>query len=459
MKNNSRGRVDEANTTYAVPPYQNTAASTGALGNTYFGGSSGGGSSGGQGQNVNYDRVYEVYRWWVDNTGGNPSRLREHPYNMGPAEWALLDQIVQQNGTNFQPAFDYRAAQKGGAGGQALSQWAPSNVGLGGWSGSPVTGAQNPSLLAGGAGLLGGVGGAGMIPGVGNTLGGVAGQLAGYQEQALQDYQNIQGQFQGFAGSGGYSDEDLSNIRARAVSPIRSIYSGARRDVDRQRSLQGGYSPNRTASLAKMAREESYTTADASTNVESAIAQMVNEGKRFGLSGMAGLYGSTPGLASTFGNQALGVGQQALGFGNLGLGQGGLNLGVGDQFLTSQGQFNQAGQNQVSNQVAAENQPGWWDTWGKSALTGAAMILPFLSDKDSKEDIKPVKFKILPKLASLPISTWKYKGDTKTHIGPMAQDFFAAFGGADDKTIDPVDVAGVTLGALKELAEAHNATN
>jgi hypothetical protein len=112
-----------------------------------------------------------------------------------------------------------------------------------------------------------------------------------------------------FAETGGYSPEDIQNIRARAVSPIRSVYSSAKREIDRQRSLQGGYSPNRTAALAKMAREQGYVTSDASTNVESAIAQMINEGKRFGLSGGASLYGTTPGLASTFGSQAL-QGQQ-----------------------------------------------------------------------------------------------------------------------------------------------------
>ncbi len=139
----------------------------------------------------------------------------------------------------------------------------------------------------------GGSGTSGMSP-----RGGVAGQ-------ALQDYGGIQGRFGEFADTGGYSPEDISSIRARAVSPIRSIYSGARRDIDRQQALQGGYSPNRTASLAKMAREQSSTTADAATNAEAAIAQMVNQGRRFGVSGMSGMYGTTPGLANMFGNQAL----------------------------------------------------------------------------------------------------------------------------------------------------------
>ncbi|MBA3766373.1 MAG: hypothetical protein H0W99_05175, partial [Acidobacteria bacterium] len=38
------------------------------------------------------------------------------------------------------------------------------------------------------------------------------------------------------------------------------------------------------------------------------------------------------------------------------------------------------------------------------------------------------------------------------HIGPMAQDFRAAFGlGADDKTLNTVDASGVTMAAVQEL--------
>ena len=55
---------------------------------------------------------------------------------------------------------------------------------------------------------------------------------------------------------------------------------------------------------------------------------------------------------------------------------------------------------------------------------------------------------------SLPISTWHYKGDATSvqHLGPMAQDFAAAFGlGQDDRHIAPLDVAGVSLAAIQAL--------
>jgi len=61
---------------------------------------------------------------------------------------------------------------------------------------------------------------------------------------------------------------------------------------------------------------------------------------------------------------------------------------------------------------------------------------------------------ILERLASLPISTWNYKtqADSVRHLGPMAQDFRAAFGlGEDEKHISNVDSEGVALAAIQAL--------
>jgi hypothetical protein len=61
---------------------------------------------------------------------------------------------------------------------------------------------------------------------------------------------------------------------------------------------------------------------------------------------------------------------------------------------------------------------------------------------------------VLEKLADLPISTWNYRGDDPSvrHMGPMAQDFFAAFGlGEDDRTINMLDANGVVMVALQAL--------
>lgn len=76
------------------------------------------------------------------------------------------------------------------------------------------------------------------------------------------------------------------------------------------------------------------------------------------------------------------------------------------------------------------------------------------SDRASKENFQPVDpASVLEKVAALPISEWNYKDDPASrHVGPMAQDFHAAFGvGPDDKHIATVDADGVALAAIQGL--------
>ncbi len=65
---------------------------------------------------------------------------------------------------------------------------------------------------------------------------------------------------------------------------------------------------------------------------------------------------------------------------------------------------------------------------------------------------------VLAKLAALPISRWSYKTEHGVrHVGPMAQDFYAAFKvGEDDRHITSIDEDGVALAAIKAL-HAENA--
>ena len=61
---------------------------------------------------------------------------------------------------------------------------------------------------------------------------------------------------------------------------------------------------------------------------------------------------------------------------------------------------------------------------------------------------------LLEKLRAVPVQTWNYKSQDATirHMGPMAQDFRAAFGlGEDDKHISTVDADGVALAGVQAL--------
>jgi hypothetical protein len=87
---------------------------------------------------------------------------------------------------------------------------------------------------------------------------------------------------------------------------------------------------------------------------------------------------------------------------------------------------------------------------------GNFTITPLLpSDRNLKENISPIKEReILALLAAIPVSKWNYKNQDPSihHIGPMAQDFHAAFGvGESDRFINMVDANGVALAAIKGL--------
>ena len=78
-----------------------------------------------------------------------------------------------------------------------------------------------------------------------------------------------------------------------------------------------------------------------------------------------------------------------------------------------------------------------------------------ISDRNAKENFEPVNARgVLDKVAALPVSIWNYKSQTNgvRHIGPMAQDFKAAFSvGESDTGITTVDADGVALAAIQGL--------
>ncbi len=76
------------------------------------------------------------------------------------------------------------------------------------------------------------------------------------------------------------------------------------------------------------------------------------------------------------------------------------------------------------------------------------------SDRNLKENFTALNpSEVLESVAAMPISKWNFKDDAATtHMGPMAQDFYAAFNlGTDDKHIATVDADGVALAAIQGL--------
>ena len=77
------------------------------------------------------------------------------------------------------------------------------------------------------------------------------------------------------------------------------------------------------------------------------------------------------------------------------------------------------------------------------------------SDRNAKTDIRPVDpLRMLERVLELPLSQWRFREEAAgtRHVGPMAQDFHAAFGlGAHDTAIATVDADGVALSAIQGL--------
>jgi hypothetical protein len=101
---------------------------------------------------------------------------------------------------------------------------------------------------------------------------------------------------------------------------------------------------------------------------------------------------------------------------------------------------------------------GMWTN--KAKTTGCQIIAGggswiCTSSRDEKTDFTDLDPRtMLERVLDLPITQWRYRGEASgvRHVGPMAQDFHAAFGlGPDDQSIGVLDASGVALAAIQGL--------
>ncbi|MFI6287754.1 tail fiber domain-containing protein [Streptomyces sp. NPDC051018] len=98
----------------------------------------------------------------------------------------------------------------------------------------------------------------------------------------------------------------------------------------------------------------------------------------------------------------------------------------------------------------------WLIRRAASRMTGAVWSpVASTAEQGQVQSCEPVNgFKLLDEVLKLPVSTWRYTADPPEvrHLGPMAQDWWAAFGvGVDDKTICCTDANGVSIVAIQAL--------
>jgi hypothetical protein len=93
------------------------------------------------------------------------------------------------------------------------------------------------------------------------------------------------------------------------------------------------------------------------------------------------------------------------------------------------------------------------DSNGDAFLAG---VLSENSDREAKTGIEQVdKQSILDKVVAMTINEWSYKETPNSrHIGPMAQDFYAAFQTGDsNRRLATLDVGGVAIASVQALNE------
>jgi hypothetical protein len=188
--------------------------------------------------------------------------------------------------------------------------------------------------------------------------------------------------------------------------------------------------------------------------------------------GYLSLYGNTIGSNNTaIGSNAMGlntngssntaVGQRAL----YNIVSGNSNTAIGFGADVSSGTLVNATAIGANAVVNASNKVRIGDN--KVTKIEGKVAFTFTSDRNLKENFVPVDGpQVVEKIRKLELTSWNYiDQDSKQfrHYGPMAQDFYAAFGKdsvgeiGTPTTINSGDMAGIMMSAVKELANRNAA--
>lgn len=381
---------------------------------------------------------YNVAAGYVSYVGGgdlNWAMTQNATIGGGYSNTITGGQLVANNtigGGVFNFNSGFAATIAGGHGNQAAGEWA--SMGGGGFN----TAAARSATVSGGeynvaSGLRSTVGGGSynLAAGYGTTIGG-----GGYNGTSTFSGNKAYGTASTIGGGYGNvtsGDAGYGTIAGGQVNQITAT-AGANLNIA---TIGGGYNNKISQGGA--------TIAGGNSNTASAFDSTIGGGINNTVSGNAA---TVPGGAS---NQALGyasfaAGQQAIADAN------GCFV-FNDNTNATRSCFG-------PNRFIARASGGVWfftssdDSAGVSVAAGSGSWSS-ISDRNVKANFETVDTRALvEKLAQIPISTWNYKTQDSSirHIGPMAQDFAAAFGvGEDDKHITTVDADGVSLAAIQGL--------
>jgi hypothetical protein len=219
-----------------------------------------------------------------------------------------------------------------------------------------------------------------------------------------------------------------------------------------------------------------YASTTAGGHENSAAGQYATVGGGYSNSG--GTFSSTIGggwdnTAGTYGTVGGGQGNQASGswstvpggFGNVASGTASFaagqsaNASHSGSFVWADNSAGALASNNV-NQLTMRAANGYRLYTNSAATAGVQLAASggswlSVSDRNLKHEFRKIDPRtVLRKLAAMDISEWSYKSQAPSirHIGPVAQDFHAAFGlGEDQRYIGTIDADGVMMSAIQGL--------
>jgi hypothetical protein len=132
---------------------------------------------------------------------------------------------------------------------------------------------------------------------------------------------------------------------------------------------------------------------------------------------------------------------------------------LNDEASGERWRFTNAGSKFAINNVGVDS-PGTEMSVFKNGDMTIGGVLTENSDVNAKRDFEPLDAQdVLAKIADLEVVEWSYiDAPQQRHVGPMAQDFHAAFGlGRDNTHIATLDTSGIALAGIQALVEDNAA--
>ncbi|MFO1313633.1 MAG: hypothetical protein U1F41_16390 [Burkholderiales bacterium] len=268
---------------------------------------------------------------------------------------------------------------------------------------------------------------------------------------------------------GGYANQAGDGAGTVTDAPFATVAGGSVNRAGGLGSTVGGGFSNNASSLystvaggsGNIAGGGSSTVAGGFGNVATGIGSAIAGGSNNAAGGQNSFVagGNSNGIAAAAsGSAAIGSGHSITGASSVALGKA-ANIQSSGSFVFCDGSAGVCNST-VDNEFIAGATGGFGFYTAKNYGTGCHIppgggAWSCSSSRDVKTGFAAVDSgEVLEKVIALPMTTWQFVGERSgaRHLGPMAQDFHAAFAlGDDERSIATVDGQGVALAAIQGL--------